>query len=336
LRPDQISSLKEQMTGDQVVAAIAGASATFASKTKFSQEKYIKKKQQKHVQQVTLLRPNVMELCETYIKSNRQKVCNLRFDYLSSLLAHAHLEHGGNYLVLDCAMGLVSGAMAQQLGGQGKVFRVYSGGCSDKCIEELDLPAEVAATIQQLPLDCLESAEPLEHVWACNNPTFGAASAETPALSEEEQAKREANRVARVAKFQKRRDGLADYLADRDAVVGSLDAMVIVAPEDDTALANDVIAACLPRLKHGGRLVVLGQHLQSLADRQGTMRTGGQWIDVRLMQLFTREYQVLPQRTHPHMAQDVQHCEGFILLGTRCGELDAVKSGPDAKRARVA
>merc|ERR1740139_1748153 len=49
LRPDDISELKKRCSGDEVVAAIASHSTTFAGKTKFSQEKYIKKKMQKHV-----------------------------------------------------------------------------------------------------------------------------------------------------------------------------------------------------------------------------------------------------------------------------------------------
>merc|ERR1712050_128516 len=80
--------------GEQVVEALASNSSTFATKTKFAREKYIKKKQQKHVQQVTILKPSAMELCETYLKQSRAKMCNLRFDYLSSILSQADVCTG--------------------------------------------------------------------------------------------------------------------------------------------------------------------------------------------------------------------------------------------------
>eukprot|EP00913_Durusdinium_trenchii_P027306 g25617.t1 len=89
LTPAEVRDLKQKCSGEEVVEALASNSSTFASKTKFAQEPYLKKKAQKHVQQVTLLRPSVMELCETYYKQSRSKVCGLRFDYLSSLLCQA-------------------------------------------------------------------------------------------------------------------------------------------------------------------------------------------------------------------------------------------------------
>jgi len=96
-----------------------------------------------------------------------------------------------------------------------------------------------------------------------------------------------------------------------------MDALVIIAGDDDVDLAADALTLGLAHLSPGGRLVIYGQNLQPLAARQGDMRASGNWVDVRLTQLFTREFQVLPQRTHPLMAAETNHCEGFLLAATK-------------------
>merc|ERR1719323_1630323 len=100
---------------------------------------------------------------------------------------------------------------------------------------------------------------------------------------------------ARAEKLRRRREDV------RDLEARPVDGVVVVAGDEDAALAAEALDAFLARLGPGGRLVAYGQHLQPLAARQGAMRTGGGFVDVRLVQLFTREYQVLPQRTHPIM-----------------------------------
>lgn len=339
LRPDEISDLKKRCSGEEVIAAIAASSSTFAAKTKFSQEKYLKKKQAKHIQQVLLLKPTVMELCETYMKISRSKVCGLRFDYISSILCQGDVHSGGRYLVLDCAMGLITGAMASQLGGVGRIFRVFSGGCSDKALQELDL-GDRAAVVHQLPLDVLQGPDPLVHEWACLPSTAVDASKSSQGADAQEKSAADAARMeSRVQRAQQRRGLLQDFLGG----VG-LDAAILVAGEGDEldSVSVGVLALASQRLVPGGRLVIFGHHLQPMAEQQGAMRTSGNWVDVRLTQLFTREYQVLPQRTHPHMAQDVMHCEGFLLVGTRVVDIptDAADiAGADgdsaAKRQRL-
>merc|ERR1712060_328345 len=78
------------------------------------------------------------------------------------------------------------------------------------------------------------------------------------------------------------------------------------AKEDEIDLATEALEAGLKLLRPGGRLVMYGQHLQPMAAKQGAMRADGGFVEVRLHQLFTREYQVLPQRTHPIMTADAQ------------------------------
>lgn len=306
LTPSEIRQLKGRCSGEEIVEALASNSSTFATKTKFSQEKYLRKKQQKHVQQVSVLQPTVFELCETYMKQSRGKMCGLRFDYLSAILCQANVHPGGHFLVLDCACGLVAAAMAQQIAGRGRVFRTFRGGCPDKGLVELDL-GEAREAVRQVPLDVLQSPDPWSQEWLRAPPEI-AADEEAAAADVKVKAEARAERVRRRQ---------ADM---RELEARPLDAAVVVAGDEDAEIAAEALEVGLARLALGGRLVAYGQHLQPLAARQGAMRAGGGFVDVRLVQLFTREYQVLPQRTHPQMAADAQLCEGFLLTATKVAD----------------
>jgi len=326
LTPTAVKELKGRCTGEELVDALASNSSTFATKTKFSQEKYIRKKQQKHVQQVTILRPTVMELCETYMKQSRGKMCGLRFDYLSSVLANADVRSGGRYFAFDCACGLVVASMAQRLSGAGRVFRAFRGNCPEKALAELDL-GTARETVRPVPLEVLQSAEPWAQEWL--RPPEVAEDA-AKATGEEALVRME----ARTERARRRATDL------RDLQARPVDAVVVVAGDDDAEAAAEAVDVGLAHLAPSGRLVVYGPHLQPLAARQSAMRAGGIFVDVRLTQLFTREYQVLPQRTHPHMSAEAQLCEGFLLTATKVADSTAggvcEEPGLAEKRQRLA
>eukprot|EP00440_Ansanella_granifera_P061350 gb/GFBE01066510.1/.p1 GENE.gb/GFBE01066510.1/~~gb/GFBE01066510.1/.p1 ORF type:complete len:438 (+),score=105.26 gb/GFBE01066510.1/:1-1314(+) len=323
LTPAEVKELKGKCSGGEVVEALASNSATFATKTKFAQEKYLKKKQQKHVQQVVLLRPTVMELCETYYKQSRAKVCGLRYDYLSSLVCHADVRSGGRYFLLDCAAGLVAGAMAQQMAGSGQVYRVFRGGFPDKGVHELDLSEAEKAVLRQMPLEVLQSGargeKALEEWLRPPQPS----NAVPPVVDETAAAQANLRQEARATRAKQRQ-------ADLDGLKAELvNGVVIVAGDDDSELSAEALEAGLQRLAGSGRVVVFGHHLQPLAALQGTWRASPHFVDVRLEQLFTREYQVLPMRTHPFMVADAQLCDGFILSASKVLSDGAETSGGD-------
>ena len=68
----EISALKEAGThGAELVKTIAQNSLTFASKTAFAQEKYLKKKAKKHMPTVSVIRPSALTICDLYMAKVR-------------------------------------------------------------------------------------------------------------------------------------------------------------------------------------------------------------------------------------------------------------------------
>ena len=67
-----IRRLKAKGTdGAAVIAAIAANSSTFAGKTAFSQDKYLRKKAKKHMPYLTVSRPTPLTICDMYMNKVR-------------------------------------------------------------------------------------------------------------------------------------------------------------------------------------------------------------------------------------------------------------------------
>lgn len=74
LSRDQIETLKSELTSNEIIENLVKNSSTFDKKTSFAQQKYLKKKQKKYSNLVTILRPNVRLLTEMYFSRGPQKI----------------------------------------------------------------------------------------------------------------------------------------------------------------------------------------------------------------------------------------------------------------------
>ncbi|RLN92634.1 hypothetical protein BBJ28_00020397 [Nothophytophthora sp. Chile5] len=128
LRQSDIGELRESgASGQEIIQKLVENSATWDTKTEFSKQKYLKKKQQKYMPRVRFLRCTAESLCRTYRLKNPAKICNLREDSLGQILVYANIFAGGQVLVVDTCMGLVTGAIAERQGGSGRILCPYDG-----------------------------------------------------------------------------------------------------------------------------------------------------------------------------------------------------------------
>ena len=74
LSKDEIDVFKSEMNSKQIIDQLVKNSSTFDQKTPFAQQKYLKKKQKKYSNLVTILKPNVRLLTEMYFSRRPQKI----------------------------------------------------------------------------------------------------------------------------------------------------------------------------------------------------------------------------------------------------------------------
>lgn len=74
LSKDDIEVFKSELKSKEIIGHLVKNSSTFDQKTSFAQQKYLKKKQKKYSNLVTILRPNVRLLTEMYFSRGPQKI----------------------------------------------------------------------------------------------------------------------------------------------------------------------------------------------------------------------------------------------------------------------
>mmetsp|Transcript_25039 Transcript_25039/g.24776 ORF Transcript_25039/g.24776 Transcript_25039/m.24776 type:complete len:160 (+) Transcript_25039:298-777(+) len=74
---------------------------------------------------------------------------------------------------------------------------------------------------------------------------------------------------------------------------------------------KDLFSIAQEFLQYSCYVAVHSQFMHPLAELEKYLNDMGLAVMIRLEELFTREYQVLPLRTHPHMV--TTHSSGYIL-----------------------
>ena len=102
LTREEIESMQEQrIEGSKIIERLVESSTSFNQKTKFSQEKFIKKKTKKYCQYIKIRRPSVRLILQ--IRSRdlpRMKSLNLRVDSLAQIINTCNVRSGGKVNII--------------------------------------------------------------------------------------------------------------------------------------------------------------------------------------------------------------------------------------------
>ncbi|KAJ4702106.1 tRNA (adenine(58)-N(1))-methyltransferase non-catalytic subunit TRM6 [Melia azedarach] len=331
LTGEDIDEMRRQgATGNEIVEALIANSATFEKKTLFSQEKYKLKKQKKYAPKVLLRRPFSRSICEAYFKKYPARIGFLRVDTLSLLLSMSNVAANSDVLVVDMVGGLLTGAVAERLGGRGYVCNTCFGDSpypmdivrifnfSNEICRRIvrasltDLSLCQNGTFQQI--DQHQNARDMEIL--SNEQVSSSVSTEDLPLSSEngiselitDATLSPANKICKAPK--------AGEKASQETLKwwkeNGFSSLIIVAPDvDPWNLVKDL----LPLLAYSAPFAIYHQYLQPLATCMHNLQLGKIAINLQITEPWLREYQVLPSRTHPCM--QMSGCGGYILSGTR-------------------
>ena len=107
LTREDIESMQEQrIEGSKIIEQLVGKSSSFGQKTKFSQEKFLKKKTKKYSQYIKIRRPSIRLLMQIRNRDlNKMKTMNLRIDSLAQILNNCNLRAEGKvFSCVDCVI----------------------------------------------------------------------------------------------------------------------------------------------------------------------------------------------------------------------------------------
>jgi len=285
LAEDEILNLRRSAANSadrkEMVEKICAGSKTFKEKTVFSQQKYIRKKTKKHVDILRLQKPTIRLLADCYYQQNPMKIINLRADLLAQILELSNVATSHKIAIVESAMGLLTAAVLDRLGGDGMCILAHKGSHpqSLNCMEAMDFPADLL-DFSFFPIPIAEIAEIGEKI---------------------EIFKPE--RKEKIAKGMR-------ILAEK-----KLDSLILASAEFHP---QPLLEYFLPALKPSRPFVIYSLSLSPLCEcfqwlKQGTC--GSSVVNLELAESNLRKYQVLPNRTHPLMSQNVPG--GFLLSGLK-------------------
>ncbi|XVF58437.1 hypothetical protein PTKIN_Ptkin07bG0066900 [Pterospermum kingtungense] len=322
LTGEDIDAMRRQgATGNEIVEALIANSATYEKKTQFSQEKYRLKKQKKYAPKVLLRRPVSRSICEAYFKKYPARIGFLRVDALSLLLSMANVTANSDVLVVDMVGGLLTGAVAERLGGTGSVCNTFLGETPYpmEIIRMFNFSNEICKRTLRCSLNDLCSAQNgtgeqvSQHE---DEQTSLSASTEEVHLSSENGAEdlvpeNELSTISRTCKAPKAGDK-----APKEVILSwkgnGFSSLIIAAPEQD---AWSLVKDLLPFLSYSAPFAIYHQYLQPLTTCMHQLQLEKMAIGLQISEPWLREYQVLPLRTHPCM--QMSGSGGYILSGTR-------------------
>ncbi|KAJ2665806.1 tRNA (adenine(58)-N(1))-methyltransferase non-catalytic subunit trm6 [Coemansia sp. RSA 1199] len=288
---EQIEELKAKgLAGDvsaqEIISSLTENNESFAKKTEFSKSKYIQRKQRKFMKSFVLLEATVYNMCDFFFVVNPTKIRGIRADSLSQVLSLSNVYSTARVLAVDDGQGLLIGALLTRISNGGLVFGVHTGDVGNYDITRyMNFPTEVKDRLRTLPWTKLHhKMEPFIDVLP-----------ESP--SEQD-----------IMGHERRRRGHAKLTETIDTLnKGHFDALVISTNFNPIS----VIKKLVPYLGGSRMLVVYDQCKEPLIEAYAQLRESTEFLNVQLTESWLREYQVLPNRTHPTM--NTSGGGGFIL-----------------------
>jgi tRNA (adenine-N(1)-)-methyltransferase non-catalytic subunit len=342
LTPRELKKLREEgVHGSQIIQSLIQNSSTFESKTEFSKAKWLIRKHKKYLPRCRIVRCTGRAICEAQYWKDARKIMNLRDDTLGQMLSYANICAGRQVLVFDTVMGIVSGTLAQRMGGYGKIISLYTGQqpafldmlerfnlnfAEHHSIKWIHTEDIFVHTLGEYPEEeDLEATDRDTLQWPCPLQDHTRAYLETVTDEKElddfftKRCNRFARKLTRTSPMESRK-------------------MLLARPSDSVLIAtkNDPTETLLGMLPHLGPscpFVVFFEYIEPLAKCFLELQKNNLAINLRLTDTWMREYQVLPGRTHPnmHMSQN----GGFLLTGIKLNPSTGVNIMEESLRREI-
>ncbi|EKX73853.1 Eukaryotic initiation factor 3 family member protein [Theileria equi strain WA] len=334
---EEIVKIKQSTSTNELISTILENSETFHSRTAMSQEKYIRRKEFRHLKLFEVRPCDLVSVCESYYAGFPHKIGYMRFESLGMMLHIASVKSDDRVIVFDHSLGLLTGSIAQRLKGTGKIYRLVTKGVSDKIVHELGInyfENIISVDYEAVLKFCSGEGTAVEDAadsndLASSNDAY-ARQAEENSVEHPEDIQDDGIEESKKRKRESSIHGIyplhnvsEDDLAGVDLIIGNVSfnkcGKVNSSVNDYT---SRLIEIANKFLKPDGRLVIFGQHFQPMTHGYYSLSASEEFINVKLDETFFREYQIKPMRTHPTMDAKSRPCSGLILSAIKIAKIE--------------
>lgn len=366
LTQDDIKALKDKgIKGEEIVQQLIENSTTFRDKTEFAQDKYIKKKKKKYEAMITVVKPSTRILSVMYYAREPGKINHMRYDTLAQMLTLGNIRAGNKMIVMETCAGLVLGAMMERMGGFGSIIQLYPGGGPVRAATAcFGFPKSFLSGLYEFPLNKVDSllngtfsaemlsSEPKDNasVEESNSTLEGKQTseqenedsiAEAPESNHPEEQER-MEIVSQDPDYKEPKDSGSkkDYIQEKqrrqeEQKKRHLEAAALLSERNADGLIvasrfhpTPLLLSLLDFVAPSRPFVVYCQYKEPLLECYTKLRERGGVINLRLSETWLRNYQVLPDRSHPKLL--MSGGGGYLLSGFTVA-MDNLKADPSLK-----
>lgn len=293
LSREGIEKLKNSdVDGAEIIDKLIENSASFNNKTEYSQEKYIKKKKEKYLAQYAIIKPSIRTLCQYFTQGhNKKKILNMRMDTIAQILTYANISAYRNVMVLESCRGLLLAAIIERIGGFGKVVNFSPNGshiASKDTLNYMNFPIDFTNKLYNFPLEkCHRTEDYIKELMG-----------KVEIAKDNEQYRN------------KKKEQLENANVVNDLFKNKqMDCLVIASKFRPLPILEKTI----DHLGSNRYFVIYSQTQEPLIECHSYLKRTQKAIHMELSDSWLREYQILPERTHPTVMMDCHG--GFLLTG---------------------
>ena len=319
LSKEEILDLRKAgKSSKEIVSYLIENSSSFCAKTEYSQEKYIRKKEKKYFQYLTICRPTIELLQEIYYQQDYMKISCLRMDTLAQILSYCDIKSDGIYLLYDSgSSGLPASSMLNRIGSNtdGSLINIHPGNeAQTTIIHAMNFPEEQLNRLHNISISKF-----IKNRCKIEKSVDSTLSVETDnshldqevKLSTTKQSQLKRKNTEQLCGWSDRPEKKSKTISDAmDCLKAErAEGLVVIAKEHPLNLIETLI----PFLKKSRPFVIYHSNREPLQDTYITLKQKYTVVNLKLFSTFLRSYQVLTDRTHPDIL--TSNANGYILTG---------------------
>ncbi|CCH40754.1 tRNA (adenine-N(1)-)-methyltransferase non-catalytic subunit [Wickerhamomyces ciferrii] len=301
LTMEEIETLKKTSKGANIGEAIIDklikSHANFNKKTIHSQEKYLKRKQQKFLRRFTVEYLGSSQLLQYYLEKEASKVLDMSEETLGLLLSLGNIQSGGRYLVIDETSGVLIAALLERMRGSGEIVLLHENEHPNiSALDHSNFPIEIRQKMID-SLNLLQFFEPESE------------RVEFQEYSTEELKELKSNK--RTHYHRRKQNAIDTNKAIDNAIKGDFDALIVA-----TTLYTPTLMKRLIESVGGSRpIIIYSQFKEPLIETQLDFMNDLRILTPALHESKARPYQTIPGRLHPMMT--MRGGGGYLLSALR-------------------
>ncbi|CAI5755953.1 unnamed protein product [Candida verbasci] len=299
--------------GQVIIEKMIAGHEGFDKKTIFSQQKYLKRKQQKFLRRFIVEYLGSSQLLESFLEKDHSKTFDLSIETLGLMMSYGNVKPGGRYLVVDETGGILTYALLERMGYEGTIVFVHENEHANlAALKYCNRSNEIDNIVK--PINWLQFAEP-----------------ENEREKWEDKTEEEVRKLKHPESYHRRRERVLKTNEVIDLIEeANFDGFFAIS----TLYLPEIFELIIPKIGGSRPIVIYNQFKENLMEIQSLLNKDNRVLAPMLIETRARPYQTIPGRMHPVMT--MKSGGGYVFYGTRVFPSESIQAvGKGVKRRRV-